>query len=560
MMNEHIHIFTLGGLDEDGKNLTIVQINDDIFVIDAGIKYPDKTTPGIDYIIADYSYLKENKNKIKAYIITHGHDDQLGALPYILRDCPAPVYCTDVTQILIDSFVNHVNISNVRIDYHIVKPSSVELIAGRQVNFFATCHNMPRSFGVSISTSLGNIVYTGDFIIENNSFKNFSYDTNAVARITEKPTLLLMCESNFATRPGYTTPNHRLTPLIQNIFENEAKGRILIATFSTNAFGVAEIIKLAVTYNRKICAYDKETFSLLKRLEIVEECKIPYQNILNYEDINRVKDTDVVILMLGFGKSLYRKMSKFAKGSGTARINFKELDTFVVAAPPKNSFEVLNAKTLDSLFRTGMNVISIPKKAYLSMHASEEDIKALITIFHPKYYLPIKGSYRNMIANAMIAYNMGINLSHNNIFVLENGLVLDINGEAARVLPVTQAVKTGIVLIDGVNQTSSANAILSERLHLGEDGAAIVSVAIDSRGHKIVSQPQVDLIGVTCTKDLKTVQRLLSNEVINVLNELLLGNYNKNTGETLVNERLKRLLRREIGKEPLVMPIIVDIA
>jgi len=559
MMNEHIHIFTLGGLDEDGKNLTVIQINDDIFVIDAGIKYPDKSTPGIDYIIADYSYLKENKNKIKAYIITHGHDDQLGALPYILKECPAPVYCTDVTKIMLDSFISHVK-TNINVNYQIVKPSSVEMIANRQVNFFATCHNMPRSFGVSISTELGNIVYTGDFIVENNSFKNFSYDTNAVARIAEKKTLVLLSESNFATRAGYTTPNHRLTPLIQNIFENDAKGRILIATFSTNAFGIAEIIKLSIQYNRKICAYDKETFSLLKRLEIVEECKIPYQNFLSYEDINRVKDSDVVILMLGFGKSLYRKMSQFAKGNGTARINFKELDTFVVAAPPKNSFEVLNAKTLDSLFRTGMNVISVPKKAYLSMHASEEDIKAMITLFQPKFYVPIKGSYRNMIANAMIAYNMGINLSHNNIFVLENGMVLDINGEAARLLPNTQSVKIGSVLIDGVNQTNQATAILSERIRLGEDGVAVCSIAIDSRAHKIVSQPVIDLLGVTCTKDLKTVQRLLSNELINVLNELLLGNYNKNTGEVLIAERLKKLLRREIGKEPLVMPIVTDIA
>lgn len=556
-MNEHIHIFMLGGLDEDGKNLTVINIDDDIFVIDAGIKYPDKTTPGIDYIISDYSYLKENKNKIKAYIITHAHDDQLGAIAYMAKDCPAPIYCTDITKMFIESFLSHVN-SNLHLDFHVVNPSGIESISGHTVRFFATCHNMPRSMGVAIETSAGNIVYTGDYIIENNSFKNFRYDSNAVARIAEKPTLLLMTESTYATRAGYTTPSHRLTPHLTNFFEVEAKGRIFISVFSTNAFAISEIIRLAVSYNRKICAYDKETYSLLKRLETIEECAIPRNFVLEYEDINRVKDSDIVILMTGFGKALYSKMKRFAKGAGTARITPKETDTFIVACPPANHFEVLGASTLDNLFRTGMNVHNVPRKVYASMHPSEEDIKAMISLFRPKFYVPIKGSYRNMIANAMIAFNMGVNLSHNNIFVLENGLVLDINNEAARLLPATQAVQTGIVLIDGINQTSSASQVLTERLKLGEDGTVIASVGIDSRAHKIISAPEINLYGVTCTKDIKTVGRLVGTELTNILNEFLLGNYNKYIVEQAVVDRLSKLLRKEIGKEPLVVPIIID--
>ncbi|MCQ2796641.1 MAG: ribonuclease J [Bacilli bacterium] len=557
-MNEHIHVFMLGGLDEDGKNLTVIEIDDDIFVLDAGIKYPDKSTPGIDYIISDYSYLKENKKRIKAYIITHGHDDQLGAIAYMVKDCPAPIYCSDVTKMLIESFLSHVN-SEANLTFNVVKPTSDEIISGHTVHFFATCHNMPRSFGVAIETSAGNIIYTGDFIIENNSFKNFSYDSTAVGRIAEKPTLLLMCESTYATRPGYTTPNHRLIPHLVNFFEHDAKGRIFISVFATNAFAIAEIIKLSIMYNRKICAYDKETYALLKRLESIDECAIPRNYFLDYEDINRVKDTDLVILMTGFGRALYTKMNRFAKGSGATRIAFKETDTFIVAAPTANYFEVLGASTLDNLFRTGMNVHNVSRKEYLSMHPSEEDIKSMISLFRPKFFVPIKGSYRNMIANAMIAYNMGVNLSHNNIFVLENGLVLDINNEAARMLPASQAVPTGIVLINGKNLTSSANEVLSERLKLGEDGVVLANVAIDSRNHKIISVPEVNLFGVTCLKDIKTVSRLVSNELTNILNEFLLGNYNKYVVESAVTDRLSKLLRKEIGKEPLVVPIITDI-
>lgn len=553
-MNEHIHVFALGGLDENGKNLTIIQIDDDIFVLDAGVKHPDKSTPGIDYIIPDYTYLIENKSKIRAYIITHGHDDQLGALAYILKDCPAPIYCSDVTRIFIESFFSHVN-SDIKPTFNIVKPTCIERIANRTVRFFATCHSMPQSFGVAIETSNGNIVYTSDFIIENNSFRNFSYDSNAVGAIAEKKTLLLMCESIYATNAGYTTPHHRLTPLIQNIFENDAKGRIFISVYSTNAFAVAEIVRLARQYNRKICAYDKETLYLLKRLEIIEECSIPRSNFLDYEDINRVQDRDVLVLMMGFSASLFRKINKFAKDN-TTRIRFKESDTFIVACPPSSRTEVLSAQALDNLYRTGINVINISRKNYLSMHPSEEDLKSIISLFRPTYYLPVKGSYRKMIANAMIAYNMGVNLSHNNIFVLENGLVLDINGQSARLLPASQSVKSGIVYVDGLNQTSGASAVISERLKLGEDGVIVIATMVSSSNHRIVSPVEVNAYGVTCTKDIKTVVRLVNNEATSILNEFLLGNFNRYTVETALIDRLNKLLRKEIGKEPLLMPII----
>lgn len=556
-MNEHIHVFALGGLDENGKNLTVVQIDDDIFVLDAGVKHPDKSTPGIDYIVPDYTYLIENKQKIRAYIITHGHDDQLGALAYILKDCPAPIYCTDVTRIFIESFFSHVN-RNITPTFNIIKPTSIEKIANRTVRFFSTCHSMPRSFGVAIETTNGNIVYTSDFIIENNSFKNFSYDSNAVGAIAEKKTLLLMSESIYATKAGYTTPHHRLTPLIQSIFENDAKGRIFISVYSTNAFAVAEIVRLAIQYNRKICAYDKETLYLLKRLEIVEECAIPHTHFLDYEDINRIKDSDVLILMMGFSAGLLRKINKFAK-ENTTRIQFKPTDTFVVACPPSSRTEVLSAQTLDNLYRTGINVINISRKAYLSMHPSEEDLKSMISLFRPKYYLPVKGSYRDMIANAMIAYNMGVNLSHNNIFVLENGLTLDINGEAARLLPASQSVKSGVIYVDGLNQTSGTSAVISERLKLGDDGVIVIAAAVSTNAHRIVAPIEVSAYGLTCTKDIKTVVRLVSSEATAILNEFLVGNFNRYVAETALTDRLSKLLKKEIGKEPLLMPIVTSI-
>ncbi|HOH68103.1 MAG TPA: ribonuclease J, partial [Bacilli bacterium] len=244
-MEDKIRVFALGGLDEDGKNLQVVEINSDIFVIECGIRFPDKTTPGIDYVIPDYDYLKKNKERVRAYILTHGHDDEIGALPYIHKEVPAPIYGSDVTLVMVRSFFEHIRFDASRLDLRVVKPTSDVVIAGRMFHFFHTAHNISESMGVAIETSLGNVVFTGDYVVENNASENYLHDMNAIARIAEKETVLLMTESSYADRLGYTAPKYKITPLLSSFIE-EVKGRLFIALFSRNIYNIDEIINLAV--------------------------------------------------------------------------------------------------------------------------------------------------------------------------------------------------------------------------------------------------------------------------------------------------------------------------
>ena len=557
-MSERIRICALGGLNENGKNLTIIQINNDIFVIDAGIKYPDKSLPGIDYIIADYSFLKENKDKIKAYFITHGHDDQIGAITYIVNDCPAPIFCTDITKEFIELFARHINVK-IKADFCIIEPTSETVIANRKINFFATCHNMPKSFGIAIETINGNIVYCTDFIIENINLKNFNCDFNIISQIVKKnKTLILMTESIFATNNGYTSPRHRLTRLINNSFENAINERIIIAISSTNIFAIYEIIKLAILYNRKIYAYDNETFFLLELLKKYNKNLFLDNIFFNCEKDNYIDDQNIIIIIAGFNSALYYKINYFVKNSNHF-VQLKKNDTFILAVPPNNNFEKINAKTLDNIFKADIkNIISISKKEYFDMHASVEDLKTIISLFKPKYYFPIKGNYNDILANAMIAYNMDINLSHENIFILENGNVLEIENNVAKTLSNVNNINTGSIFINGNDRINSLNNILNDKINISNNGIIIISVVISYQTHKIISLPEITSLGFKYLKDFETLSEIILKNFNEVIEKIIFNkNINKNFIEKKIVDQLSKLINNITNQQPLILPIIL---
>ena len=254
---EKIKVLALGGLDEEGKDLYCIEINDDIFVINCGYKHPTRFTPGIDFIISDFSYLKENKDRIVAYIIPKNKRKHFGALPYIYKDCPAPIYCTDLTKIFFLKFASDYKQEN-NFDIHTLSLPTRINIHGHNVDFFSTCSSVPSSFGFSISTEYGNIVFSGDFIVEYNNTKDFYFDLNTIGKISEKPTLLLMCDSTNANKTGYCSPNNRLTPHLEKYFKH-APGRIFIAFSHDNFYHLHEILKVCNAFNKKIAFYDDVT-------------------------------------------------------------------------------------------------------------------------------------------------------------------------------------------------------------------------------------------------------------------------------------------------------------
>ena len=557
-MEDKIRVFALGGLDEDGKNLQVVEINNDIFVIECGIRFPDKTTPGIDYVIPDYDYLKKNKERVRAYILTHGHDDEIGALPYIHKEVPAPIYGSDVTLVMVRSFFEHIRFDASRLDLRVVKPTSDVVIAGRMFHFFHTAHNIAESMGVAIETSLGNVVFTGDYVVENNASENYLHDMNAIARIAEKETVLLMTESSYADRLGYTAPKYKITPLLSSFIE-EVKGRLFIALFSRNIYNIDEIINLAVKTRKKIAFYDSETADIFKDMQKVNQLIIPKYNFVSIEDINRVRAGETIVLMCGFGDRLFKKIATLANGlQEDRRIVLSADDTFVVAAPASPNVEAIATSAIDDLYRSGVKVRALSKKEIVKMHASEEDIKMVVATLKPKYYLPVKGSYRHLLSNAQLVLGMGLRLSHQNVFVLDNGMVLEITRERARILP--ESVKVGDLLIDGKGIGDVEGGVINERQQLSDDGVVVLGVTISKSRREVVAGPDVQMRGFVFLKDADSILKEVTKIFLTAVTDgLKRPNYRLLDIQNSASEAIIRYIRRANGKNPMVLPLIIEI-
>ena len=556
-MNDKIRIFALGGLDEDGKNCIVVEINDDIFVLDAGIGEPDKTMPGVDYLIPNFDYLRENKDRVKAYFLLHGHDDEIGALAYIYEEVPAPIYASSVTIAMLKMFTVHVKKDPSVYDFHPVDPTCSIVVAGHKIHFFHTAHNIADSSGIAIETDQGNIVYAGDYVVENAADPNYLFDLSSIARIGEKPTLALLAESVYAKHPGYTAPKYKLTPHVSDAFKN-AEGRIFVSLYSSNLYNVDEIVRLAVAYRRKVLCYDPGTADLVKTMQSCGSLAYPRETFVSSDDILRHRDSDLVILMTGFGSKLFRKIALLASGENEdKRFKLKPTDSFLIASPSDDNTELEFVDAADELYRAGCHVTMVPKKEFLKMQASEEDLKMLASILKPKYYIPVKGFYKDLLANAMLSLSMGINLSHSNVFVVENGISVLIDEKGARVFD--EKIPHGDLMIDGSGVGDVSEFVLSDRAKLAE-GVVVLGATISRKQKRIVAGPDVQTKGLLAPKEADALVRDVGKVFTSTVEELLTS-YEFNLDEIRQNvyERCYRAIRRITGKEPMVLPLIIEI-
>ena len=560
-MAETVRIFALGGLDEDGNNLYVVEAGEDIIVMEAGSKYPDVSKLGIDLIIPNYTYLKENKDRVRAYIITHGHDDLFGALPFIYRDVPAPVYVSNATKVMIEAFTKKRNL-DINYDFKIIEPTSKHLINGRTVRFFQTTHMMMASSGVAIKTEQGYIVYSGDYIVEYNQDPNYSHDLNALAKISEHKVLALLTESKGAERKGYTSPNHRLTPHFARPFQ-DAKGRIFVVVYDQSTYQLEEIINMARQHEKKIYFYDDNVREYFKRFQSIGALKIPRAYVVDKDDILRVRQSDLVILIMGQGDEVYRQIALLAaKEHEDKRIVLDPSDTFIVAAPPAYNFENFATQAIDDLYKTGVNVIKIGRRQLAPMHAAEEDIKMLLSLLKPKYYIPVTGDYKQMMANAKPAVSMRIGLNHNNIFLLENGNVVTFVDEKAKLSVVgPDVVAASELYIDGIGVGDTSSGVLDDRSTLSKDGVVVMGISIDKFKRQIVAGPDIQMRGFIFVRENDIVINELAKIYVEVVDRALKapGKLDIELVSEEVEELAQRYLWRETRRHPMVLPLISSI-
>ncbi len=548
----------LGGLNESGKNCYCLEVDGDIFVIECGLKYPAADNPGVDYLIPNFDYLRRNSSRVKAVIITHGHDSQYGALPYLLNLINVPVYASSTT------------INMIRMDYGrkfrrfgtyrfvSVVPSSTVTIAGHVFQFFQTTHSMPNSFGFSLKTSAGNIVYTSDFISDYNHSGNFSFDMPRMCQIAQADkTLLLMCESESAQLPGTASPNHRLAPHIESAFE-EAKGPVYIALYTQNFFNIQEVIDTAVKADKVVTFYTPEMTDFLKSFNASGDLVIPTGHYVPFTDIKSVPENQRVVIITGSGLKLFSDIKELAYGARKAEgFGLGVGDTFIMACPSVPGIEVQHTEALDTVFATGAKVLNITRRDIAAMHAQQEDIKMMITLFHPKYYMPVKGEFRQLMANARTAVDMDIGLNHRNIFVYDNGMFIKFD-DKGEFIPVPEKVLANDVVVDGATVGEVKDNVLEERATMSSDGVILMGALVSLKNKVQLSTPDIQMRGFIYLKDSTklvdnvnaifsaTVDSLLKSEKPVALAEI----------QHKASEKISRFLKKETDKQPIVICVI----
>ena len=550
---DQVRIFALGGLDEDGKNMLVVEVNEAIFIIEAGLKYPDTGQLGVEFIIPDFSYLIENKERIQGIFITHAHDDVVAALPYLLKQVNAPVYTGALTANIIHEMLKKEGIKNAKI--HRLKRCSKQTIGGVKIRTFPMTHAFPDNFGLAISTDQGYIVYTGEFIVDYDMLqKEYLCDLNELSDIGKKGVLCLLCESQGADKSGHTAPKHRITSLIEPIFEASEGTRILISCYSQSLFRIIEIIELAKKFNRKIFFHDKGIRELLKHLETMKYYRVPKEMEINEKNFSDDME-DVVVLISGNGKNLFRTMTNIANHED-AHVSFRTSDTIIVASPIVSGTELDASNMENEIYKEGGKIYTLDSKTLLSMHPSSEDLKMMLYLFQPKYYIPIKGEYRHLYVNANLATKMGY--SPDRILILENGQIALFENKILK--SVAQRLELEDTMIDGKENWDVTGVVLKDREVLSTDGVMIIGVGVNHKTKEISNGPDVQTRGLIYLKDAEYIIKEVGNIMENCIEKAVKEKrYDNLTVRAEARDKISKYLMKETGKRPMVLPVIMEI-
>ena len=562
-MADIIKLCPLGGLDEDGRDCYVLEINNSIFVLDCGAALPDKTIPGIDFLLPNARYLIENKDRIAGYFITHGHSENMSGLKYFYEMAPAPVYATKHTIAIMEDQARSIKFK-VKFNWVEVLPTDKRVVAGRVVHFFQTCHNASQSYGLAIETDRGNIVYTGDFIVDySQTYKDYLFDLKKLNFLSEKETFLLLAESKRSGRSGYCAPKHRLFPLIEKYFKDSNK-RIFIDCFWQNTYRITEILQLCKMYHKKIYFYNQYTNLVMTNTYLkINPNSINPNDIVSKEDLLRVREQDLVILLLGRGQDLYKEIAAISSGTNEdKRIVLGPKDIFINCALATPTLETLATRSVDSLYRTGCEMVWIKSKDLISMHACQDDLKFFLSLLKPKYYLPVRGSFRNLMENAKLAVSMNIGLNHMNTFIIDNGmqLVFDATPRPQIIPNEANGIPIEPVLVDGKGISKVGEEVIKDRRKLGIDGVVVVAATVSLSQKAIIAGPDCQMRGFVYVKEAEPLLKSISNIFVEEINTALsLGKTDFEDTKELIKDRARKFIRRENGRDPEFMPIIIAV-
>ncbi|WML49236.1 ribonuclease J [Neobacillus sp. PS3-34] len=550
--NQTIKLIALGGVGEIGKNMYLVEVDKDIFVVDAGLMFPEDEMLGIDVVIPDISYLTDNKERVKAIFLTHGHEDHIGALPYILRQLDVPVYGTRLTLALAQAKMKEQELKG-KPNFIEVDSDSVIDMDSVDVSFFRTNHSIPDSVGICFHTSEGAIVHTGDFKFDQAAADLYKPEIGKMARIGENGVLCLLSDSTEAEKPGYTKSEAIVASEMFDTFYN-APGRVIAACFASDLNRIQQIFDAAQQSGRKVAVVGKSLEQIYHIALDLGYLTIPDELIIPISEVNNYSEREIVVLTTGTQGEPIEALQKMARQSHK-HVNIQPGDTVIIAASPLQGSEVFLFKTVDMLFRAGANVISGKKTIHVSSHGSQEELKFMINLMNPKFFIPVHGEYKMLKAHEKIARASGI--PQENIYIADKGEAVEIKD--GKLMPAGK-VPAGNVLIDGIGVGDVGNIVLRDRRLLSQDGILIVVVSLTRKEKKIAAGPEIISRGFVYVRESEK----LMDESVKLVRDVVEKNVSRDSFDWAslkqdMRDELNRFLYEKTKRRPMILPIIMEV-
>lgn len=547
-----LRIIPLGGVDEIGKNITAFEYGDDIIVVDCGSIFPKEDMLGIDLVIPDVSYLVQNRDRVRGYVITHGHEDHIGATPYVLQQVPAPVYGTRITLALIDVKLKEHRVQNIQLNT--VKPKDTVQLGAFSVQFIHVNHSITGACALAITCPAGTVVHSGDFKIDYTPIDGEVTDLSTLARLGDQGVLALLCESTNIERKGYTMSEKNVGETFNNQFR-DAHGRVIVAMFASNINRVQQVADCAMRYGRKVCFVGRSMVNVSRVAMQLGELTIPEESLLEIDDIDSYPDDQLLILTTGSQGEPMSGLTRMAF-SEHRKLQIKPTDKVIISANPIPGNEKFVSRVINQLYRCGADVIyEAMAEVHVSGHACQEEIKLMHTLVRPKYFIPVHGEYRHLWQHAELAESLG--MDRQNIVLPTAGQVIEMSQDS---LDIAGTVQVGEVLVDGLGIGDVGNVVLRDRKHLSQDGLIIVAMAFDRTNGVLVSGPDVISRGFVYVRENEDIIEQTREVVRNII--LSYGRIDGSDWPAIKNrikDELHRFIFEKIKRNPMILPIIVDL-
>ena len=549
---DNLKIIPIGGIEEIGKNMTVFEYEDEIVIVDCGVAFPEDDMLGIDLVIPDFTYLEKNKSKIKGLVITHGHEDHIGSISYFLKQINVPIYATKLTCGLINNKLEEHNLSK-QTKMKIVNPGQTITLGKMKVEFIPSNHSIPDSVALAIHTPVGVVIHTGDFKIDYTPIDGSIIDLGRIAELGNKGVLALLSDSTNAERKGFTMSERSVGEVLAKLFVT--KKRIIVATFASNVHRVQQIVNSAIENKRKIAVCGRSMINMIETAVRLGYIDAPNNLFIDIDMISNYTDEQLVIITTGSQGEPMSALTRMANGEHK-KVTLSQNDLVIISASPIPGNEKFVGKVIDDLMRMGVEVVySSLMDVHVSGHACQEEQKLMIALSKPKYFIPVHGEYRHLIAHIETAKQLGY--TNNNTFIMQNGKVLELNQDEAKF---TGNVPVGKVMVDGLGVGDVGNIVLRDRQHLSSDGLIIVVLTMDSSSGEVVAGPDVISRGFVYVRESENLMDEVKQVLNNLVSECTKGEIRDWASiKNMIKENLRSYIYQKTKRNPMILPIIMEV-